>query len=171
MASKNRLSIAIPAYGRMQKVQRLLSQIETQIIKYNLFQDVEVLVSSNGNIDGNKLYVDKKINYSFHENEYNLGYDLNVLQCVRLSNFEYVWLFGSDDNIEADTLLDLVSYLKIDTDVLLLPFRQPEIMAAPSKEYSLNLSEVNMDKKLYFLFITGKITSYVLKRKNLTGYS
>jgi len=167
MTDRHRLSIAIPAYYRSEEVQRLLSQLEKQIIKHKLYQDVEVLISSNGGIDGDKLHIDKRISYAFHENEFNLGFDLNVLQCVRLSNFEYVWLFGSDDHLEEDKLLDLLSYLKGNSDVVLLPFRQPEKMVAPTKEYSLNLRQVSLDRKISIILLTGKITSYVLKRKNL----
>lgn len=49
----------------------------------------------------------------YHKNQYNIGGNANILRAIELTNSEYVWIIGDDDEWYVDDLLELIDVLNI----------------------------------------------------------
>jgi glycosyltransferase involved in cell wall biosynthesis len=161
------LTIAIPTYNRVDKLIRILQLIQDEIIKLNLSNDIEILVSDNSDakFEGIHGIIKQPIKYIW--NETNVGFDRNVLNCVAKSNTRYVWLFGDDDILEANILIDVIDGLKAQSPILsILKFGQFNI--SNSLE---NMSQVKMwhelsdsDEMSKLILESAKLTNYVIRK-------
>ncbi len=96
------LSITIPTYNRPQYLKILLESIKIQLDSNEELKNiVEVVVSDNSTNEETKLmlaeYGMNFKNIKYHLNEKNLGFDLNVLNAVKMAGGKYCWYFGDDD--------------------------------------------------------------------------
>jgi glycosyltransferase involved in cell wall biosynthesis len=93
------VSFCIPTYNRAGYLSAALSTILPQTAR-----DIEVVVSDNGSDDGtNEIVTELQQKYprlKYFRSETNLGYDRNLLRCVEMAAGEYLWLFGSDDQLK-----------------------------------------------------------------------
>lgn len=113
-----KLTIAIPTYNRAQLLALNLENI-FDIIDEN----VQVIVSDNCSSDDTsfvcKDYI-KQNNFLYTKNYKNIGYDLNILNCVRLSMGEYIWFLADDDSFTIELYQKVMSALEDSTLVGLL---------------------------------------------------
>ena len=161
------LTIAIPTYNRVDKLTRILQLIQDEIIKLNLSNDMEILVSDNSDakFEGIHGVIEQPIKYIW--NETNVGFDRNVLNCVANSNTKYVWLFGDDDILETNILIDVIDRLKAQSPILsILKFGQFNI--SNSLEY---MPQVKMwhelsgaDEMSKLILESAKLTNYVIRK-------
>ncbi len=90
------ISFCIPTYNRAKYLRRTLESMLSQV-----GPDVELVISDNGSTDDTHALVRRYQQIFPHllyvRNGANLGYDLNLLRCLKLARAEYVWFFGSDD--------------------------------------------------------------------------
>lgn len=95
-------SIAIPAYGRIDEFEELLSSIFKMVLLPN-----EIVICEDGSKERqeiSKIAQNWKVEFTkvncdlvFIENETNLGYDGNVRKLIEVSSYKWVILIGNDD--------------------------------------------------------------------------
>lgn len=107
------LTIAIPTYNRAALLDKCLAAIAAQFVSVE--QQVEVLISNNAATDHTREIVEKYRVvfplFHYHENETNIGPDLNIAKCFELAETKYVWIFSDDDILLPRTLVPLVQEL------------------------------------------------------------
>lgn len=114
MSNKPLLTIAIPTYNRSTCLVRLLNSIINQ--EDDDFDDLEVIICDNASTDDTpvivKNFLNKIKNSKYYQNEQNLGMDGNFKKCFELSNGEYFWMIGDDDQIADKGLSKVLSIIK-----------------------------------------------------------
>ncbi|MBR7633453.1 glycosyltransferase family 2 protein [Janthinobacterium lividum] len=101
-----KLSICIPTYNRSGYLKRFLEKLYSEIEKFSLQKQVEVIVSDNSSVDDTPTIVQAFINKGliYSRNENNIGPDANFLKLFEMSTGEYIWLPGDDDLFAEDFL-------------------------------------------------------------------
>ncbi|MCM1123836.1 MAG: glycosyltransferase [Eubacterium sp.] len=124
-----KLSVCIPNYNRPEKLYRLLLGLADQIMEEKLNEQVEICISDDRSPESphevvaavRHLYPDLRITYQI--NDKNRGMDYNFLQSVRISEGEYCWIVGNDDEPEEKAIRTILHYLADATvDILVCPF-------------------------------------------------
>lgn len=115
MNNKILLSIAIPTWNRAPYLENLLNNILPQVRE--LKEKVEICISNNGSTDNTREVVMKfKEKYpdliKYRESKKNLGVDINVIRILEMSNGDFIWTFGDDDNIVENGLNEVIKFLK-----------------------------------------------------------
>jgi len=103
------LSICIPSYNRLDCLDNCLNSILISSKNVKNF-DFEVCISDNCSEQNSMDIVskyNKELKIIFNKNKKNLGFALNAVKTVKMSNSKYVWLIGNDDLILPNTLNDL----------------------------------------------------------------
>lgn len=113
------LSICIPTYNRTKLLDNCLNSILISSKNVSNF-DFEVCISDNFSEEDpseivNKYKKDLKI--IFNRNKKNVGFALNAIETLKLSNGKYAWLIGSDDLILSNTLSELKNIFESNNDV------------------------------------------------------
>ncbi|MDD2897392.1 MAG: glycosyltransferase family 2 protein [Desulfuromonadaceae bacterium] len=110
------LTIAIPTYNRSNFLDRCLSQIVNQAVKYG--NKVELIVSDNCSTDDTEAVVNAYIanGHKIHyiKNASNLGPDGNFRQCFKAANGKYFLLFSDDDLLLDDSLRKIMNLIEVD---------------------------------------------------------
>ena len=104
-----KLTIAIPTYNRANYLSRCLQNI------YNQFDEVseyiEIIVCDNCSNDNTEDVINsfkiKGLPIQYYKNNINLGFDLNIEKCYKISNGDYIYTIGDDDFIK-NGLLKLI---------------------------------------------------------------
>ncbi len=100
------LTIAIPTYNR---IKFLTDKLDFLINNYNpLF---EVLVIQNNSDKDKLISINEYIEYQYIKiinNEKNIGANLNIIKCIELSNTKWVWVLGDDDEINKDSIKNIL---------------------------------------------------------------
>lgn len=111
--ANNLLTIAIPTYNRLSKLQNCLKRI---ILELPADNSVEVLVSDNASQDGTDEFMKnicKKYPFiSYYRNSENLGPDRNFLNCYNRAFGEYIVIIGDDDFLLPGALYHILAALK-----------------------------------------------------------
>ena len=113
------LSICIPSYNRVNCLENCLNSILISSQKVKNF-DFDVCISDNFSDEDPTKIVNKfkkKLNIKFNKNKKNLGFALNAIETIKLSNAKYTWLIGNDDLILPDTLSNLKVLFESNFDV------------------------------------------------------
>jgi glycosyltransferase involved in cell wall biosynthesis len=120
MSNQKLLSISIPTWNRSKLIHELLEGLIAQILKYNLSESVEIVVSNNGSEDNTHEIVEElKSKYSFityNRNPVNLGANPNVMKSMELASAEFLIFLGDDDRIEDGSLARIIEYIKAHKD-------------------------------------------------------
>jgi len=107
------LTISIPTFNRAQYLARLLSSIEQ--FRHEYKGVLEVLVCDNASTDHTKEviaeYSQRGVISRSWFGEKNSGIDGNIRRGFLEATSEYVWIFGDDDVLVADTLSVMNSLL------------------------------------------------------------
>jgi glycosyltransferase involved in cell wall biosynthesis len=152
------LSVCIPVYNRINLLKLNLECIVESIKKYNLFKEVEIIISDNNSTDDITGYVSsftqkfKEISITFNKNKLNKGLAYNFIKVVDLSKAEFCWIVGSDDFITPDSLNSIISLIKSNEDVSFINF--------PIE----NIEIKNFDKNLIKKLLKEKANNLLTKR-------
>jgi len=109
------LSICIPTFNRSKYLNGLLENISSEISKYDIADDLQVvIVNGHSNDDTEEMVKTFKIEceLKYYRRQVRVGVDKDILKCVELSDAQYCWLF-SDDDMFTDGAIDyLLGVLK-----------------------------------------------------------
>jgi glycosyltransferase involved in cell wall biosynthesis len=163
------LTIAVPTFNRMKKLDRLLNFIFSLENNYK----IEVIVSDNFSTDNTESiaskYLDKGLIY--YRQKSNIGFDSNVRFLYGASSGEYVWLVSDDDILFKNSIEKIIRILDLHSpDVLLYSFQQPK--GSSEKIFNFeNNPHIVYDKNEIIELVTRypKITSFILKKINLSN--
>ncbi len=119
MTNKILLSIAIPTYNRATCLERLLNNLLPQALEFR--DEIEICISNNGSMDNTREVV---MNFKethpdfirYRENKENLGFDINFLKVVNMTEGEFVWPFSDDSLFAENGVKEVISFLKENKD-------------------------------------------------------
>lgn len=99
------LSICIPTYNRVKELDYNLSLISSYIIKDNMADRVQIVISNNCSLDNTKDIVRKwtglgKMHIEYYEQKKNIGAGQNVVYVIEQAQTPWVMLLGDDDYLE-----------------------------------------------------------------------
>lgn len=180
-----KLAVCVPNYNRAEKLDRLLKMTAGQIDQYGLNDEVEVCVSDDCSTENIPTIVEgirvqhPKLSLKFHINESNMGMDHNFLSSVLMSDAEYCWIVGNDDEPAHDGVKCVLEHLYggENIDILVCPFdiydengnvintiyplkqEKSECLSfhtADAKEYSRLIGKVNNGNAL-FCFLSNVV--------------
>lgn len=111
MEKDYKLSVCIPNYNRLDRLERLVRTAANQILRSGYEQGIEICISDDcSTLNPEQLIRELKADYptvslSYRRNEQNRGMDHNFLGSVMMARGEYAWIIGNDD-IPTDTAFD-----------------------------------------------------------------
>jgi glycosyltransferase involved in cell wall biosynthesis len=168
----NLLTIAIPTYNRVQKLKRLIENINNQ--EYSFNYDVEILISDNFSNDGTSEFISElKIHKPFfkistYSQKFNLGFDGNISFLYANSSSKYIWFFADDDVLLPNAINYVVDCLTAEMpSVLLFSFGQPPGSKKGVYNFDTSVKSFYCKKEIIELSIRfPKISTYVLINSN-----
>jgi len=103
------LTIGIPTYNRCNLLRELLDSICKQAAKFDVADEVEIVVSDNASTDETQRVVadvqaQTRVNIVYHRNPANLGMVKNILKTAELATGQF-WMFYGDDDLMPDGAL------------------------------------------------------------------
>lgn len=116
------LTVAIPTFNRSKCLEKNLNILREQYCK-----SIEILVSDNNSTDDTCQMVrrlQKDLPYlKYHRNEYNMGFDENIITLYRLAHTPYIWFLSDDDPVEENAIKNILDSLqKYEPSVALFRF-------------------------------------------------
>jgi glycosyltransferase involved in cell wall biosynthesis len=115
------LSVCIPTWNRAELLSEQLSLLSTQIIKNELEEKIELVISNNGSEDETEnviLKYQQKYNFiKYHNNLLNKGARYNLLKSFQLATGKYLTFLGDDDRYKAESLKKIINCLEIESNV------------------------------------------------------
>ncbi len=112
------LSVSMLTYNKPQEVKRVLNELLLQ-----MEPRTEIVINDNSTDDKIKLMIENEFQspyISYFKNEYNVGFDRNILLSIKRANGKYVWWMGHDDNIEKGAIKKLLEALNKYPDISFL---------------------------------------------------
>lgn len=112
------LSILIPTYNRAEFLKKNIELLYHHIIKGNLENEIEILISNNYSSDNthelvnNFIKSNRVIQIRYYLQEKNLGLERNALFVLGVAKGDYVMFLGDDDFIEFEYLVLSLDHLK-----------------------------------------------------------
>ena len=125
------LSVCIPNYNRLEKLNKLLLTVADQILQFSFEDEVEICVSDDCSIENPTNLISKiriqypNIDIRYKRNSTNMGMDYNFLNSVLLSDSLYCWIIGNDDLPTKDGIKIAIENLKNEDnkiDLMVTPF-------------------------------------------------
>ena len=162
------LSICIPSFNRPEQLRNLLSSIDYDS------QDIEVCISEDFSPKRLKIreVVDgiqgesKKYLIKYHENSFNMGFDGNLRELVRLSAGKYIMFMGDDDLFVPNALIKYINFINSNLD-------KPYILRSYLTEHSQGRTEYFHYLQKSTVLPAGEETvAWLFKRSvNLCGFT
>lgn len=132
MDEKYKLSVCIPNYDRMDRLDSLLRNLAGQITVNGLHEEIEICVSDDCS-EADPVVIVKKIreafdtiNIRYERNKQNMGMDYNFLHSVLIAQGQYAWIVGNDDVPEDGALSRILATIDRenykDVDIIVTPF-------------------------------------------------
>ena len=124
------LSICIPTYNRVDYLKEMVGSIVQQITQYELFDEIEVVVSDNHSTDRTAAYLSglkdqyPRVRFQLNRNPENLGFIRNLLKIIDIVGAKYWWFIGDDDDIPKDALPKIIEELKAHSEIPVFIFNQ-----------------------------------------------
>lgn len=178
------LTIGIPTWNRASLLRNTLTRISAQLRK--IPRTIEVLVSDNAS-DDNTVAMLKEISPQFSTFRYiaspkNIGPDRNFLEVFRQSFGRFVWLFGDDDYIADNAILEILSIIdRHDPDYISTNYHQcdsqmnisdgdlPSHSMIAKDVANVDLTYVFKKRKIWLSFMSSNV--FKRDRLNLEDYS
>ena len=105
-------------------------------------------------------------NLQYHQNIYNIGGNANILRAVEISNTEYSWIIGDDDEWYLSHINELIDLLKSDSpDIIRLGW----LVSDNSRGKTLD-SEVLRSQENQFFGSVSMISATILRRSLIVKY-
>ena len=172
------LTVGIPTYNRDTEILSLTKFINKQIISNRLEDSVNIVISSNGMKEetlSELKNISTDVGLRILVNNYNLGYDLNVLNIFKNSNSKYVLLLSDDDLISENLLVSILRVIdNLSSDHLIIcnqelfedNFKimvgQEDFFKVLRKDYPYKLKDLNFDCEFF-----GGISGLVLPNQRV----
>lgn len=167
MEQKFLLSIAIPTYNRSVFLQNLLNNIVPQIINLNGL--VQICISNNCSTDNTEqIIMDFSQKYpgliKYYKQEKNFGAHVNFWKVLEISDGNFVWLLGDDDEVAPEGIKKVINgilhHCNQDTGLIVVACESYFIDEKTGKKtiYSNTIQE-------------NKPKVYVMDRKDIIGQS
>lgn len=122
--TKYELAICIPTMNRVDSLKKTLRGLSESLIKENLEQKVQIIVSDNGSTDETPSFLESFLienkNSRINCHSVNVGFGRNLWKTAMLAEARYIYFCGDDDEVIADNLSQLISILKESKPKLLL---------------------------------------------------
>lgn len=162
------LSICIPSFNRPEQLRSLLYSIDYDS------EDIEVCISED--FSPKRLIIrdtiediqskSKKYLIKYHENSFNMGFDANLRELVRLSVGKYIMFMGDDDLFVPNALKKYIDFIKSNLD-------KPYILRSYLTEHSHGRTEhFHYLKKSTILPPGEESVAWLFKRSvNLCGFT
>ena len=107
----NKLSVAIPVYKRPELLNKCLEALVNQCklfsIPIYIYDDSCSMINNWVYSKYNEIYN----NIFIINNQFNIGIDNNINQCVNKALTQYVWLVGEDDIIVENSISNLINVI------------------------------------------------------------
>lgn len=127
-----KLSVCIPNYNRIERLEILVRAVAAQIQGLKLENKIEICISDDCSPQKPDKVVEAvqsdypSISIQYRKNEQNMGMDFNFYYSVLMAHGEYAWIIGNDD-IPTDnaltTFMEIVNEEKYrDIDFIVTPF-------------------------------------------------
>lgn len=104
------LTVAIPTFNRSKYLEKTLN-----ILREQYCESIEILVSDNHSTDDTYQVVStlqQNMPYlKYHRNEYNMGFDGNIMKLYELTQTPYIWFLGDDDPVEGNAITNILDSL------------------------------------------------------------
>lgn len=161
------LEPVIITYNRAALLEKTL-----QVFYDNSLKNMRLHVLNNASTD-NTAEIVKKIqtrwpNVIYHENPYNIGGNANILRAVELSDAEYHWVIGDDDEwlLDRTKLAELVAVLKTKAaDVIRLGW-----LASQKSRKSMILARDLIPAEPLFFASVSMISATIIRRSIISQY-
>ncbi|NCO14678.1 MAG: hypothetical protein COZ36_01720 [Piscirickettsiaceae bacterium CG_4_10_14_3_um_filter_44_349] len=142
-----KLTIAIPTFNRSETLNHKLKFI-SRLADCDKFI---TLICDNCSDDKTteivESYFSKIGNLRYQKNEKNLGYDANVLKCLKLATTDYVWVLSDDDDFLEDTPAVILEYIeKYSPDLICLNDGGHELSLRQVKTVGDELLDLNIGR-------------------------
>ena len=122
--------------------------------------------STDNTVEIVQKWQDKWPNLIYHKNPYNIGGNANILRAIELTNSEYIWIIGDDDEWYLDKLSELVEVIDMQkADIIRLGwlvFDNEKGKYLPAKEL--------FNPKGFFFASVSMISSTILRRDLITPH-
>ncbi len=100
------IDILIPTYNRVKCLVKNLELLQNQIITYNLYEQVKIIISDNCSPDDTEEQVEafsqrksKKVRVKYFRTDKNIGLERNAVQVLSRATAHYLLWTGDDDFI------------------------------------------------------------------------
>lgn len=141
--NKYLLSICIPTYNREKNIQQLIKNIK-DIDWYNP-DKIEICITDNNSTDNTYSLIQElqksNKNISYFKNERNIWMTANFLKAIENGNWEYCWLFWSDDILSKKALNDTLNAIKKFAPSIILSDRYVFTQESELEELNINSSK------------------------------
>ena len=114
----NNLTICIPTYNRNKELLKNVCLLDSYLKKLHLKNRCTILVSDNGSTDFISIKHDLlKYDYvKLYHHEQNIGFEQNLLFCLKQCETKWIMLLGDDDYLFMDYICKVFDYID-NTDV------------------------------------------------------
>jgi glycosyltransferase involved in cell wall biosynthesis len=167
------LSIVIPTYNRVNKLLRLLNNIEAEMVDSNLSHLIQILVSDNASSDDTQEVVSNfettKFKFEYFRQEKNIGFDGNVRFLYDVAKTDYVWFFSDDDILLPGAITMVMNgLLETEPDVLLFSFIQPLGVEIRTFNFPDQFAVITTPKEIIkFVAYYPKVSIYLCRKIEL----
>ena len=111
------LSICVPTYNRIDFLKEIISEAIEQLKVYELYNQVEIVVSNNCSTDETAAYLNglihlhPSVTFRINNNKENVGFVKNLIKTVEIAQAKYWWFIGDDDAIPNNALAKILEEL------------------------------------------------------------
>lgn len=167
-SASGKLSILVPTFNRVEKLGRLLRNIDDELARSGIAGRVDVLVSDNASTDSTPHLLDssKPANFrlrSFRQAE-NVGMDRNMQFLYERATSEYIWFFSDDDILLPGSVAKVLEVLDSSSpDVVTCLTRQPSDVLRKPPDFSAPV-EILEEPARAVEPLTYWISVYILRR-------
>jgi glycosyltransferase involved in cell wall biosynthesis len=173
--SQTILSINIPTYNRSSYLKEAISSVVAQIDKYNLHDEVDILISDNHSTDNTeevvKKFLHSKTNIRYSKNSENIGIIKNFIKCIEDARGQFVMVYGDDDILVEDSLPKILENIKNHPKVPVTIYKSVETDYVTLQEPELLSMGDAAEKYFYYIGNAGIfLVNTSLARENIEKY-
>ena len=177
--NKYLLAVCIPTLNRSKYLYGLLENISYEINKYNLSNDLQIVIVDGNSADDTELMVnsyDLKCDKKYFRRQVREGIDKDIIKSIELSDSEYCWLFSDDDLFTDGAIKYVIDILNSNKELsgcfcnrtsydLQMQYKVAEISQWPGKIFKNNSLFTNKSECIKLIGMDfGFISSQIINR-------
>lgn len=164
---KPKLSICIPTFNRADTLKEALDSVLIQL-EGNI--KIDLLICDNASSDNTQEIVNQYQRHfpiiRYHRNPENIGFDGNIVNCIKYAQGEYVWFLSDDDILLKGTLERVIKEITAHNPTIIY-LNHATFLKDPNKQIKHTYNkkdEIYNNGKEYFLKCNlGFISALILK--------